>query len=363
MRLALVTDAWFPQVNGVVQTLSRVCRELEALEHTVGVIAPDGFRTVPCPTYPEIRLALRPGPGLAARIEAFAPQALHIVTEGPLGLAARRWCLKRARPFTTSFHTRFPEYIEARTGLPPAVGYAWLRWFHRPSAGVMVATASLRAELTRRGFTALRPWSRGVDTVLFRPRAESVFDLPRPVYLFVGRIAVEKNLTAFLDLRLTGSKVVVGGGPQLDELRRLYPDAVFTGPKFGEDLARHYASADVFVFPSRTDTFGLVLLEALASGVPVAAYPVPGPRDVLGGTDVGVLDDNLARAARTALRIPPQRCRDYALRFSWRACAEQFLANLAPWPGRAADAGARPPTAPPAWARPPGPGRAAGRTS
>jgi glycosyltransferase involved in cell wall biosynthesis len=332
MRLALVTDAWFPQVNGVVRTLDRVRREAEALGHEVHAVAPHLFRTVPCPSYPEIRLALRPGPRLSERMEAIRPHAVHVATEGPLGLAARRWCLRRGHPFTTSFHTRFPEYIEARLGLPPSIGYAALRRFHRPSAGVMVATASLRRDLEGRGFRNLRAWSRGVDTELFGPRETSVYDgLPRPVFLFVGRVAIEKNLRAFLDLNLPGSKVVVGDGPLLPRLRRGYPRVRFGGAKAGEELARHFAGADVFVFPSRTDTFGLVLLEALACGVPVAAFPVPGPLDVVGGAGVGVLDWDLGAAALAALEIPRRRCREHALKFSWRACAEQFLANLRPF--------------------------------
>lgn len=331
MRLALVTDAWFPQVNGVVRTLAQLQTELQALGHNVHVLSPDLFPTIPCPSYPEIRLTLRPGARLAERIEAIRPEVVHIATEGPLGLAARRWCLKRGHPFTTSFHTRFPEYIRARFGVPLGLSYAALRRFHRPSTGVLVATATLQRELEQRGFRNLCPWSRGVDTELFQPREKALYaDLPRPVFLYVGRLAVEKNLRAFLDLDLLGSKVVVGDGPQLGELKRAYGDVHFTGAQRGEALAEHYASADVFVFPSRTDTFGLVLLEALASGLPVAAYPVAGPLDVINGSDVGVLKEDLGTAAREALQISPARCRDYALRFSWRACAEQFLASVQP---------------------------------
>jgi len=331
MKIALVTDAWYPQVNGVVRTLARLGDEAAALGHEIAPITPESFLTVPCPTYPEIRLALRPGGRLASVLEVTAPEALHIATEGPLGLAARRWCLGHKRAFTTSFHTRFPEYVAARIGLPPGIGYAWLRRFHRPSAGVMVATERLRAELAGRGFTRLKLWCRGVDTELFRPRQESVVDLPRPRHLFVGRVAIEKNLRAFLDLDLAGSKLVVGGGPQLEGLRRRYPEVAFLGPKFGEALAEIYASCDVFVFPSLTDTFGLVMLEALASGLPVAAFPVPGPLDVIGDSGAGVLDNDLALAARRALDIPRDRCRDYALGYSWRKTAERFLSYLAPW--------------------------------
>ena len=330
MRILLVSDAWLPQINGVVRTLGRVQQELGNLGHEVRIISPDQFLTVPCPGYWEIKLAIAPKRKLARLIDEFAPEAIHIPTEGPLGLAARRICLTHGWPFSTSFHTRFPEYIQARIGLPPDLIYAWLRWFHRPSGGVLVATKSLGRELEQRRFRNIRAWSRGVDTELFHPRAKNLYDLPRPIFLYVGRVAVEKNVDAFLDLDLPGSKVVVGDGPLLASLRRRYPGVRFTGAKIGEELAEHFASADVFVFPSRTDTFGLVLLEALASGLPVAAFPVPGPVDVIDGAEVGYLDEDLGSAARRALDVQPALCRDYALRFSWTACAEQFLENLQP---------------------------------
>ncbi|MEX0922556.1 MAG: glycosyltransferase family 1 protein [Rhodovibrionaceae bacterium] len=331
MRILLASDAWFPQINGVVRTLSRVKEELEAKGHLFEVISPNLFSTVACPTYPEIRLALFPGRRLRDKIEAFEPEAIHIATEGPLGMAVRRYCLRRKLPFTTSYHTKFPEYLSARAPVPTALGYAVMRWFHGPSSGVMVATPSLREDLEGRGFGNVRSWSRGVDTELFRPRTDPALNLPRPIFLYVGRVAVEKSIEDFLRLDLPlGTKVVVGDGPQLASLKARYPQTVFTGAKQGEGLARHYASADVFVFPSRTDTFGLVMLEALASGVPVAAYPVPGPNDVVGGQGVGVLDQDLGFAALQALAIPPQRCRAYAEKYSWSACAEQFLANLQP---------------------------------
>lgn len=329
MRILLVTDAWDPQVNGVVRTLQRVRHECAALGHLVEVISPDQFRTVPCPTYPEIRLALRPGRAIGRRIDEWRPDCVHIVTEGPLGLAARRQCVRRKLAFTTSYHTRFPEYVHARYPVPLAAGYAWMRWFHRSSRGVMVATRSIRRDLEARGFNNIKDWSRGVDTELFHPGQPPALDLPRPVHLYVGRVAVEKNLEAFLSMPIEqGSKLVVGGGPQLAELHARYPEVHFAGAKFGEELARHYASGDVFVFPSLTDTFGLVLLEALASGLPVAAFPVPGPLDVIGASGCGVLDQDLGRAARRALAIAPEQCRAYALGFSWRRCAEQFLQNL-----------------------------------
>ncbi|MBL28900.1 MAG: alpha-mannosyltransferase [Rhodospirillaceae bacterium] len=329
MNILLVTDAWLPQVNGVVRTYQTVIRELEAMGHAVRTVTPDQFRSFPCPTYPEIRLSVVGSRGLGRIIDEEAPDAIHIATEGPLGVAARRACLKRKLPFTTSFHTKFPEYVYARFRLPVSWSYAWMRRFHAASQAVMVATPSLARELEGWGFTNVRPWTRGVDTALFHPREETGLDLQRPISLFVGRVAVEKNIAAFLDLDIDGTKLVVGDGPMLDELRHRYPKAVFAGKKEGEELARHFAAADVFVFPSRTDTFGLVLLEALASGVPVAAYPVTGPLDVVDGAGVGVLDDDLGKAVRSALQIPAEQCRSYAMNFSWRACAEKFLGNLA----------------------------------
>ncbi|WP_207478057.1 glycosyltransferase family 4 protein [Arenibaculum pallidiluteum] len=331
MRILIVSDAWHPQVNGVVRTLNTTRQELEALGHTVEIIGPDRFRTVPMPTYPEIRLALAAGRRLARLIAGFHPDAIHIATEGPLGFAARRYCLRHGLPFTTAYHTRFPEYIRDRAPVPLALSYAVVRRFHAPAHAVMVATQTIEDDLRRRGFSNIRRWSRGVDTALFRPGDKDFLDAPRPISMYVGRVAVEKNLEDFLSLDLPGTKFVVGDGPQLAELRQRFPQVRFVGAKHGEELARHYAAADVFVFPSRTDTFGLVLLEALASGVPVAAYPVPGPLDVIDGSGVGVLDEDLGRAVRGALGIDPAACRDYALRFSWRASAQQFLDNLRPF--------------------------------
>ena len=334
MRVLIVSDAWHPQVNGVVRTLSMVAAELTALGHRVEVIGPDRFRTVALPTYPSIRLAVAPGRRVGATIEAFRPDALHIATEGPLGHAARRWALRHRVAFTTSFHTRFPEYLHARTRLPPAWAYAWLRRFHNAGAGTMVATASLRRELAARGFCRLHAWTRGVDLARFTPAPLGQTGnaaYARPVFLYVGRVAVEKNLPAFLSLDLPGTKLVVGDGPQRLALAQAYPDACFVGERHGEALARSYAEADVFVFPSLTDTFGLVLLESLASGVPIAAYPVTGPADVLEGAPpgVGALDHGLRAAALRALATgDPAACRAHAERFSWRACADGFLANL-----------------------------------
>jgi glycosyltransferase involved in cell wall biosynthesis len=333
MKILLASDAWYPQINGVVRTLNRVREELEGQGHVFEVICPEQFRTIPCPSYPEIPLAILPGLGLARRIEAAAPDAIHIATEGPIGLAVRNVCVKRGLPFTTSYHTRFPEYLSARIPVPVTWGYAFMRWFHRPSSAIMVATQSMRRELESRGFANLVDWTRGVDTVLFRPdapQALAALDLPRPIHLYVGRVAVEKNIRAFLELKLEGSKVVVGDGPQRAALQAEFPSVYFAGAKQGEELAAHFASGDVFVFPSRTDTFGLVMLEALASGLPVAAFPVPGPLDIVDGVGVGSLSEDLGKAVSEAVKLPRALCREHALKYSWTACAEMFLKNLQP---------------------------------
>jgi glycosyltransferase involved in cell wall biosynthesis len=330
LRILIVSDAWLPQVNGVVRTLAALTHELKAAGTEVSMITPDQFRTLPCPTYPEIRLSLFPGRRLAQLIEANQPCAIHIATEGPLGWAARRYCLRRKLPYTTAYHTRFPEYVRARFGLPLSLSYAVVRRFHGAAQAMMVATRTVEDELQARGFRHIRRWTRGVDTNQFHPGQAKIYDLPRPIFLYVGRVAVEKNIEAFLALDLPGSKVVVGDGPQAEELTRRFPEVVFVGAKHGADLAAHYAGADVFVFPSRTDTFGLVLLEALACGLPVAAYPVPGPLDVIGGAPVGCLDQDLRHAALAALDIPRDACRRHAEGFSWATSARQFLDNLAP---------------------------------
>ena len=335
-RILIVSDAWQPQVNGVVRTLQNTARELAAMGHQVRVIGPGDFRNLPCPTYPEIRLAVLPARGLSRRIAAFAPDALHVATEGPLGWAARRWALRRGIRFTTAFHTRFPEYLHARFHMPPGLAYALLRRFHRPSAGIMVATEELRADLARRGFRNLRLWSRGVDTSVFHPepRCGGIDGLARPVFLHVGRVAVEKNIEAFLRLDLPGSKLVVGDGPLLPALRRAYPGVRFAGGLHGAALRRAYAGADVLVFPSLTDTFGLVMLEALACGTPIAAFPVPGPRNLLDGRPgIGAMDADLGAACLRALEADRAVCRRFAERHSWRACAELFVRRLAPLSG------------------------------
>jgi glycosyltransferase involved in cell wall biosynthesis len=327
MRVLVATDAWHPQVNGVVRTYERLALEAPKLGFEVSFLAPPMFRTLPCPTYSEIRLALA-GPGaIAKHIDEIRPDFIHIATEGPIGLMTRRYCRKTRWPFTTSYHTRFPEYVAARLPVPEDWCYGLQRRFHNASAGTFVATPSVAADLEARGFERLMPWSRGVDIELFRPRKVRLFG-KAPVFLYVGRIAVEKNIKAFLDLDLPGRKVLVGSGPQARELERLYPDALFTGPKHGEDLAQAYASADVFVFPSLTDTFGLVLLEALASGVPVAAYPVSGPKDVLTDPEAGVLSLDLREAALQALHLRREAARAHALRYSWENSARQFIENM-----------------------------------
>ena len=328
-RILVATDAWHPQVNGVVRSIEAMAAAAPDLGADVDVLTSEGFWTVGMPTYPDIRLALVGARMLGPRIEALRPDHVHIATEGPVGLAARRHCLRTGRIFTTSYHTRFPDYIAARAPVPQAWTYAWLRRFHNAGRGTMVATASVAEELTGWGFERVVRWSRGVDHVLFRPRDGSVLDLPRPIFLTVGRIAVEKNLEAFLSLDLPGTKVLVGDGPDRAALEARYPAARFLGTRTGEDLANIYASADVFVFPSRTDTFGNVLLESLASGTPVAAFPVSGPRDVLDGSDAGVLDEDLGRACRKALAVPRERARAFSLRYTWSSSARQFLDNVA----------------------------------
>jgi len=332
MRLALVTDAWLPQVNGVVRTLGHTLREVEAAGHEVTVISPADFRTIPCPTYPEIRLSMFAGRAVRRRLDALAPDAVHIATEGPLGLAARNWCVRRDQPFTTAYHTQFPEYVRARVPIPLAVGYAAVRWFHGAAARTLVTTPTMQRQLESRGLRNLALWGRGVDTELFRPRDKLFLDLPRPVWLYFGRVSVEKGIEDFLRLDLPGTKLVVGGGPAAQELRRRHPDAVFRGYRHGEDLSAHIAASDVFVFPSRTDTFGLVLLEAMACGIPVAAYPVTGPVDVVVDSVTGILSEDLRGAALAALQLDPAACRAHALQHSWEASTRQFLAALAPVP-------------------------------
>jgi glycosyltransferase involved in cell wall biosynthesis len=328
MRIMIVTDAWAPQTNGVVRTLAQTADWLGRFGHEVRMLTPRDFRSIACPTYPEIRLSLLPRKAVLNSIVGFSPHALHIATEGPLGLAARRYCLKQGLRFTTSYHTQFPQYLRARFPIPLSASYWMLHKFHGAAARCMVSTLSLRRDLATRGFNNLASWRRGVDTEMFKPGPKEFLSLPRPIAAYVGRVAVEKNIEAFLRMSWNGSKIVIGDGPERARLQALYPQTLFTGFRFAEDLAAHLAAADVMVFPSRTDTFGLVNLEAMACGVPVAAYPVTGPIDVIEDGVTGALDNDLANAARRALALDPKTCREYALRFGWDVSAREFESNL-----------------------------------
>jgi glycosyltransferase involved in cell wall biosynthesis len=330
VKIAIVTDAWRPQTNGVVQTLSTTAQTLRAGGHEVKVVEPNQFRTFPCPTYPEIRLAWLPYRRLSQLLREFAPECIHVATEGTLGMAARSWCLRHRFPFTTSYHTQFPEYVRARAPIPLALSYAHLRRFHSAAARTMVATPTLQKQLEARGFRNIVRWTRGVDVELFRPGPKEFLTLPRPIFVYLGRVAVEKNIEAFLALDLPGTKLVIGDGPARPSLQAKFPAAQFVGYKFGAELAAHLAATDVFVFPSRTDTFGLVLLEALACGVPVAAYPVTGPIDVIENGATGVLNEDLRAAALAALQLDPAHCRAFALAHTWEAATKQFVGNLQP---------------------------------
>ncbi|WP_315775982.1 MULTISPECIES: glycosyltransferase family 1 protein [unclassified Bradyrhizobium] len=329
MRILIATDAWHPQVNGVVRTLTSLARAAAGLGADITFLTPEGFPSFGVPTYPGLRLAVTNGREIARRIEVAAPDAIHIATEGTIGWAVRRYCLRHGLPFTTSYTTRFPEYVSVRTGIPDAVGYWVMRRFHDAAAMTMVATNSLKQDLASRGFKKLGFWTRGVDTRLFNPDEPVTLDLPRPVFMTVGRVAVEKNLEAFLSLDLPGSKVVIGNGPQKAELERRFPTAHFLGEKTGKDLTAHMAAADVFVFPSLTDTFGVVQLESLACGTPVAAFPVTGPLDVIADHPIGAIDWDLRAACLKALTMSRETCRAFALDRSWENSARQFIGNLA----------------------------------
>lgn len=341
IRVALVSDAWTPQINGVVRTLTTTVAGLRKRGFEVTTVTPDQFRTIACPGYPEIRLALFPGSRVASLLGEIGPDVVHIATEGPLGLAARRWCVRHRIPFTSAVHTRFPDYLSVRTGLPASWFWPLMKWFHAKSRSVLAATPRLAQELSQRGIANVRTWSRGVDTGAFNPRvasSSSVAALPRPLLLYVGRVAVEKNLPAFLDANVPGTKIVVGDGPELGALREKYWDVRFLGARRGAELAALYAAADVFVFPSRTDTFGLVLIEALASGVPVAAFPVAGPLDIIGAdglgavhhatSPVGACDDDLSLAIARALTCDRAECARFARNYDWDRCVDQFAAAL-----------------------------------
>lgn len=337
MSIVIVTDAWHPQVNGVVRTLEHTANQLRDWGHDVRFITPRHFRSVPLPTYPDIRISLFPKRKVFSMLDALAADAVHIATEGPLGMAARAWCMKHGVRFTTSYHTQFPEYLRLRFPIPLGLSYAWLRRFHAPATQVLAPTLTQKRRLEERGFRNVVLWSRGVDTELFRPCGQTALDhLPRPVHVYVGRVSVEKNLRDFLDLERAGSKVVIGDGPDLETLKDEYPDAHFLGYRFGDELARLLSAADVFVFPSRTDTFGLVMLEALACGVPVAAYPVTGPLDVIREGVSGAMREDLGEAVDAALKLDRARCRGEALKFGWENCTREFLRHLRAAPGKQA---------------------------
>lgn len=328
-KLVIITDAWFPQVNGVVRTLSITKTALEKRGLTVEIISPEKYRSIPCPTYPEIRLALFPGRSVKSRLKKLRPDAIHIATEGPLGIAARRWCLKNNMRFTTSYHTRFPEYLKMRVPVPLSWSYAFLRWFHGPASRMLVATKSMERELVDRGFVNIGRWSRGVDLDLFSPNPSHKTS-NCPILLYVGRVAPEKNIGAFLGVNIEGIKRVIGDGPELQSLAKKYPDVEFVGYKHGDELAAEMRKADCFVFPSRTDTFGLVILESLASGVPVAGYPAPGPIDLIENGYNGWISDNLTESIYKALKANRQDCRKFAERFSWERCTDQFISHIQP---------------------------------
>lgn len=330
MKIMIVTDAWEPQVNGVVRTLKQTRQALQDMGHKVGIITPLNFKTIPCPTYPDISLSLFPGKKLKREMDEFNPDAIHIATEGPLGIAARSYAIKNKLPFSTAYHTRFPEYVQARIGVPLSWTYTFLRWFHKPSIAVMAPTRVVKEDLEKYGFTNVALWSRGVDLNIFKVQESKVLDSTHPIFLYVGRVAIEKNIDAFLELNLPGSKWVVGDGPEILRLKEKYPQVNYLGVLQQEELAKVYAAADVFVFPSKTDTFGLVILEALACGLPVAAYPVTGPIDVLGNSEAGAMNADLRVACLQALSIQRADARAHAEKYSWQAATEQFLGNLKP---------------------------------
>jgi glycosyltransferase involved in cell wall biosynthesis len=330
MRIVIATDAWAPQVNGVVNTLRNTRDALRAMGHEVLMITPEGCRTIPCPTYPEIRLALFQGRRVGKILDEFDPHFVHIATEGTIGLTVHRLCRKRGLPFTTAYHTQFPEYVRARFPIPVSLTARLLRWFHGKAARTMVPTKAIKDLLESRGFENIVIWSRGVNTELFKPHNPHDYGLDGPIWVYVGRVAVEKNIELLLGLDLPGTKVIIGDGPDMERLRREYPDCRFVGYKFGEELASYIAGGDAFVFPSKTDTFGLVMLEAMACGLPVAALPVTGPIDVVRHGETGILDDDLQKACHAALELDRDACRRYAETRSWARSTEQFASHLAP---------------------------------
>jgi glycosyltransferase involved in cell wall biosynthesis len=329
MKICIATDAWRPQVSGVVTTLENIIREVRCFDHEIMCIHPGQFkRTIPCPTYPQIRLALNPNRTLKRILHQFDPDHIHIMTEGPIGLSCRLYCNKKGYNFTSSFTTRFDEYIHLRFGMPKTIIFNLLKWFHAASSNVMVATHQLKNELDAKGFIKTVVCPKGVDTSLFRIRSKSFLKEPRPIFIYVGRVALEKNIESFLKLDLPGTKLVVGDGPHIIKLKAKYPQVKFVGMKRGEELAKFYSAADVFVFPSKTDTFGLVMLEAMACGIPVAAYPVRGPIDIINQGENGYTNNNLAIAATKALELDKDKCRNFALQFSWEKTGEYFVNHL-----------------------------------
>lgn len=332
MKFVLVTDAWAPQVNGVVRTWQHVTQEMANLGHDPHVIHPSQFKTIGAPRYPEIRLAILPGKKLRKQLNDLNPDAIHIATEGPLGMAARKWCTKNNIPYTTSYHTQFPHYLRQYFGIPKSLSYKFIRYFHGKAKHTLVPTRQVGKELEHNGLNNIVVWSRGVDTNLFKPDypvPEALKNLDKPIFIYAGRIAIEKNIEAFLELDLPGAKVVIGDGPPRASLEKKYPDAIFVGYKFGEELAAHYAAGDVFVFPSRTDTFGVVMLEANACGLPIAAYPVTGPIDVVQQGQTGYVYKDLKQAALDALELDKKPCIAFANRNSWARCAQTVIDHLA----------------------------------
>ncbi|MBX2878734.1 MAG: glycosyltransferase family 1 protein [Granulosicoccus sp.] len=330
MKIAIVTDAWYPQTNGVVNSLSQTGKCLEQMNHKVIFVTPKPFKTIPLPTYPSIRLALFPKSKVFKTLDDFDPDAIHVATEGPLGMAGRSWAVKRKKKFTTSYHTQFPEYVRLRAPIPVSLTYRFLRWFHGKAERVMVPTESQRKKLVEWRFQNVVIWTRGVDTETFHPAGKSFLSDERPISVYMGRVAVEKNIEAFLQLDLPGTKYVIGDGPDREQLEQKYPEPRYVGFKYGKELVSYLSACDVFVFPSKTDTFGLVLLEAMACGLPVAAYPVTGPIDIVRQGETGVLDKDLGLATKKALELDPARAREYAEVHSWESATSQFFHHLVP---------------------------------
>jgi glycosyltransferase involved in cell wall biosynthesis len=329
-RILLVTDAWHPQINGVVRTMEKMAEELKKMGQEIFFITPQDYRTIPCPTYPEIRLSINAYPKVYRKIREINPNVVHIATEGPLGFFARGYCIDHKIHFTTSYHTKFPEYIKQRFKIPLKITYAYLRFFHKRAAKILVTTPTMVKELSSRGFKNLVVWARGVDHSVFSNTPKKKLSYKSPIFIYVGRVAIEKNIKTFLNLKLEGSKIVIGDGPQLNELKKKYTEINFLGAMNEKEIAAYLAASDVFVFPSKTDTFGIVIIEALAAGVPVAAYPVPGPIDILQGTSVDCLDEDLSISIKKALKINREDCKKVSEKYTWENCAKIFLDSIIP---------------------------------